>query len=279
MFNKLTITKKLTLLVTLVVVVTAGVLGYSVNNEYDKLLTQQELKSMGENTSEETARIHAILERMKEDVLFLSDTPPVQGIIRAQINNGIDRVDGSSENIWKKRLASIFVSFLKSKPHYLKVRYIGIKNKGKELVRVDKLKGKLKKYIGGNMQNKAHRAYFKKGITLKNNTVYLTDVNYDREFGEITKPYSSVMRAVTPVYNNEDNVFGMVVLTLDVTHMFSKFLSAFENHENEISRYIVNSNGDFLSTHEGHKILAFEFGESSSALLDHEGWEIGRAHV
>lgn len=272
MFKEFTITKKLTLLVTLVVVVTAGVLGYSVNKEYDKLLTQQELKSMGEHTSEEEARIHTIIERMKEDVLFLSATPPIQGIIRAQNNNGIDSVDGSSENTWKKRLASIFVSFVKSKPHYLKVRYIGIKNKGKELVRVDKLKGKLKKYIGENMQSKAYRPYFKKGISLKNNTVYLTDVNYNREFGKITKPYSSVMRAVTPVYNNEGNVFGIVVLTLDVNHMFSKYLSAFENHENEISRYIVNSRGDFLSTHGGHNILAFEFRESSSSLSVHEEW-------
>lgn len=274
MFKNFTITKKLTLLVTLVVVITASVLGYSVNNEYDKILTQQELKSMGDHTSEEAARILTILERMKEDVLFLSTTPPVQGLIRAQKNNGVDSFDGSSENIWKERLATIFVSFLKSKPHYLKIRYIGINNKGAELVRVDKLKGELNKYINENMQSKAHRPYFKRGIALKKNTVYLTDVNYNREFGEITKPYSSVMRAVTPVYNNEGNVFGIVVLTLDVSHMFSRFLSAYENYENEISRYIVNSNGELLSTHEGNKIFAFEFGESSNVLSDHEEWGV-----
>jgi len=273
MFKKFTITKKLTLLVTLVVVVTAGVLGYSVNNEYDKLLTQQELKNMGENASEEATRIQTILERMKEDVLFLSATPPIQGLVRAQKNNGIDSLDGGSdENIWKKRLATIFSSFLKSKPHYLKIRYIGIRNKGKELVRIDKLKGKLNTYIGENMQSKGHRPYFKKGIALKENTVYLSDVNYNREFGKIQKPFLSVMRAVTPVYTREGNVFGIVVLTLDVDYMFSKFLSAYESQENDISRYIVNSKGDFLSAHEGNQIFTFEFGESSNALSDHGEW-------
>ena len=121
---KFTIAKKLTLLVTLVVMVTAAVLSYELSNEYDLLLTQQELINMGENTGEEAAEILSTIKRMKEDVVFLNATPPVQGIIRSQANKGTDPLDGSTEKIWKERLEKIFISFLDSKPHYFSIRYI-----------------------------------------------------------------------------------------------------------------------------------------------------------
>lgn len=269
MFKNFTITKKLTLLVTLVVVVTAGVLGYSVNNEYDKLLTKQELISMGESTGEEATKILTTIERMKEDVIFLGATPPIQGLVRTQKNNGIDPLDGSSERLWKKRLSTIFESFLVSKPHYLKIRYIGIKNNGKELVRVDKLDGKIKYYLTENLQNKENRDYYKKGTSLKDKEVYLTDVNYNREFGKITIPYTPVMRAVTPIYTEKGKIFGIVVLNLDVNFLFSKFLS---KNKNNLFRYITNSHGNFLSQHKDNKIFAFEFGGSSAAITGHQEW-------
>ena len=267
-----TITKKLTLLVTLVVMITASVLGVSVNREYDKLFTQQELKNMGEQTSEATIRILTVLERMKEDVLFLSTTPPIHGVIRARDNNGLDIYGGSSEVAWKKRLEIIFDSFLKSKPHYIKSRYIGISDSGKELVRVDKHSGHLKRYGFKDLQSKSHRPYFKKGISLRMGEVHLTDVNYNREFGELTTPLTLVMRAVTPVYGNDGRVFGLIVLTLDANYIFSKYLTVDKNAYG-ITRYITNSKGDFLSMNNNVDAKVIDTSIPQSSLSSYQEWD------
>jgi len=268
---KITIAIKLTLLVTTVVVITTAVLGYSVNSEYDKLLTQQELINMGENTGEEAAEILSVIKRLNEDVVFLSTTPPVQGIIRSQNNGGIDTLGKSSEKEWKLRLENIFKSFLESKQNYFSIQYIGIENNGKEIVRLDKAGEIIKSHVYQRLQHKHPAEYYEKGIRLKKNEVYVTNIKYNREHGDFTKPYTPVMRAITPVYAKKGNLFGLVVLTLNVNYMFSDFLSS--SNENNLFRYITNNTGEFLSPHEDNKIFAFEFGQSSAVLSQHREWE------
>jgi len=269
---KNSITKKLTLLVSVVVLITAGVLGFSVNHEYDKLLTEQEIKIMGENTGKEVVKIETVIERMKEDTIFLSKTPPMQGIIRARANHGIDYVDGSTEKSWKKRLETIFESFLESKPHYIMARYIGIEEQGKEIVRVDRLNKKIRVYSDKEMQSKNNRSYFYKGKKLKANQTYVSDITYNREHGEITKPYVPVLRVVTPVYTLGGKLFGMVVLNLDVNFMFKDFLESAQEYSPgyAASKYITNQNGELLSNYDSFKPFSFEFDEVSNILTAHE---------
>ena len=267
-----TIAKKLTLLVTVVVVITSGVLGYSVNTEYDKLLTNQALENMGENTGEEAAEIVTTIKRMNEDVLFLSLTPPIQGLIRTQVNNGTDYLDGSTEKVWKNRLATIFKSFLESKHHYHSIRYIGVKNNGKELVRVENNKGEIKSYIYENLQHKSHRTYYKKGLTLKKREIYVSDIDYNREYDEIIKPYQLVMRSVTPVYTKEGDVFGVVVININVEHLFEDFLSSNRSNENTVFRYIINSKGETLDLHNEGEVISLHSKKSSTILLRRPEW-------
>jgi len=244
---KFTIAIKLALLVTVVVAITAGVLGYSVNVEYHKLLAEQELKNIGVNTGEEAAEIITTIKRMNEDVLFLSSTPPIQGLIRANNDSGIDALDGSTEYLWKKRLAIIFQSYLEAKPHYQSIRYIGVEDNGKELVRTDRNKGKIKSYIKEDLQQKENRKYYKKSVILKRKEIYVSDIEYNREFGEIVKPHQLVMRSVTPVYSTKNVVFGVIVINIDVSYLFADFLSLNNKDNNNVFRYIVNRKGEILN--------------------------------
>jgi len=263
---KFTITIKLTLLVTTVVVITSGVLGYSINSQYDQLLAKQELKNMGENSGEEAAEIFTTIKRMNEDVLFLSLTPPIQGIIRAQKNNGIDSLDGSSEIVWKKRLAIIFKEFLNAKPHYHSIRFIGKSNNGKELVKVDRYSGEVKANVLKELQEKGNRKYYKEGINLKSNSVYVSDVVYNRENGIIVKPYQLVMRSVTPVYTNEGSVFGVVVININSDRLFEDFLSA--NDDENTIRYIINSKEKILNLRNKDKGNVLEINDSHFPLKE-----------
>ena len=53
-------------------------------------------------------------------------------------NDGIDPLDQSSLHVWKSRLGEIFKSYVLSHDDIYQVRYIGLENGGRELVRVDR---------------------------------------------------------------------------------------------------------------------------------------------
>ncbi|MBU0539339.1 MAG: hypothetical protein KKF24_09605, partial [Gammaproteobacteria bacterium] len=87
----------------------------------------------------------ATLDRLKKDAYFLSGTPPISGIIRASRNDGFDEKERSSLQLWSKRLQEIFAAYLETHPSVMQVRYIGIANDGRELVRVDRKDGRVRK--------------------------------------------------------------------------------------------------------------------------------------
>src|SRR3972149_6240528 len=59
---------------------------------------------------------------LRRDVLFLSNAPPIQGILRAARNQGMDTQEGNSIETWAKRLQEIFSAFAEARPDYYQLR-------------------------------------------------------------------------------------------------------------------------------------------------------------
>ena len=74
--------------------------------------------------------MNAKISDLKSDAIFLSETPPIKGILRAKLNKGSDKIDNSSLLQWEERLSIIFTELLRAKPHYSQIRYIGTANRG-----------------------------------------------------------------------------------------------------------------------------------------------------
>lgn len=148
-------------------------------------------------------------------MLFLSNTPPVGGIIRATANQGFDPRDKNTHAQWEKRLQEIFAAFLRARPDYDQVRYIGVADGGLELVRVERKNGRVEVVSGKNLQAKGDRDYFLAGLGLKAGQVHFSEFNLNREHGKIEYPLHPAVRAVTPVFADNGKVFGMIVINRD----------------------------------------------------------------
>lgn len=55
----------------------------------------------------EKLRLNQTINTLRQDVLFLSTTPPVSGIVRAALNCGYDARDGDTRKRWEARLQQI----------------------------------------------------------------------------------------------------------------------------------------------------------------------------
>jgi PAS domain S-box-containing protein len=203
-------------------------------------------------------RLQQSVDALQRDVLFLSRTPPIQGVIRAVRNHGYDSADLSSLTTWKKRLEEIFVEFAKARASYYQIRYIGVAQNGKELVRVDVKDGKARVTPQNRLQAKASRGYYQATLHLKPGEVYLSQINLNREWGKVEVPHIRTIRGATPVFAPNGELFGMLVVNLDMGNMLDtiKTISLKDVHT-----YLVNTNGDFLIHPDPAHTFGFDQGQ------------------
>lgn len=164
------------------------------------------------------------INQLKADTSFLASTPPILGIKRATENNGIDPKDGSSLELWKKRLSVIFEEMLYAKGKYFQIRYIGKHNNGRELVRVNRYNEKIVKVKEQDLQSKEENEYFKGVMNVLGNEVYLSDFSLNKEYGRVVLPEQIVLRSAVPVMSVHNEKFGFVIINMNYTEIFKSLV-------------------------------------------------------
>ena len=238
------------------VLVTAVTVGVTIYTGGNRVLTQHELESLGEELHLQGAQIVSKVETLRDDIKFLSRTPPIQGIIRARTAGGVDPLDGSTEALWRQRLATIFTKFLESKSVYLRARYIGVADRGREIVRVGRSGNTVVTVAGEDLHARGETTYFQEATKLGPDEVYISDVNLNREQGAITEPHVPVLRLAAPVYSLEGEVFGIVVINMDFRSVMEKL-----SYKRYSYYYVTNDAGDFLAHPDPALSFGFELGE------------------
>jgi len=194
---------------------------------------------------------------LRQAVLALAGTPPIQAIIGATYNQGIDPQDHDSIDTWKQRLQVIFGAFATTHPSYLQVRYIGIAGNGLELVRVDRNAGRVLTTSPEALQAKGDRDYFQATLKLKEGEVYLSEINLNKEWGKVEAPHIRTLRAATPVYDPAGQLFGMVVINIDAGKILDRITAApFPG----VQVFLMNDRGDYLAHPNNHRTFGFDLG-------------------
>lgn len=194
--------------------------------------------------SSEDDVIRVTTKDIEKSLLAISETPPFQGIIRANKNNGYDVEGGSSYEQWKQRLETIFISQMKSTNNYMQLRYID--ENGKEMVRVDEVGSEFLPVSEENLQDKSDRDYFKSSINLGYQNIYVSKTELNREGNPpvISQPYIGVTRYSTPVIDETTNeTKGILIANVKFDSIIKdNDFTAYDNAET----YVVNQEGFYM---------------------------------
>ncbi|HUW49420.1 MAG TPA: diguanylate cyclase [Sulfuricella sp.] len=213
-------------------------------------------------------RMRQTVETLRQDVVFLSRTPPVSGIRRASRNGGIDPLDGNTAEKWKTRLQEIFAAFSDAHPNYYQIRYIGVADGGREIVRVVRKNGHVSVVPENRLQRKADRDYFKATIKLPEKETFLSEINLNQEAGQIEEPHVRTLSALTPIYAPDGSVFGMMSINMDVGALLD---TASVTHPPFIRSYLTNMKGDYLVHPDPGQSFGFELGKKRLIQQDFPG--------
>lgn len=190
----------------------------------------------------EKLRLNQAIDSLRQDVLFLSNTPPVPGIVRAALNHGYDSRYGNTHKVWAERLEQIFSAFSQAHPNYYQIRFIGAADGGRELVRIDNRAGKIEATPPSSLQAKGGREYFKATRALHPGEIYLSELDFNQGDGAKEVPDLLTLRAATPVFTTYGKMFGMVVLTMDVSSLLESAVTDLRGAQ----MYISNAAGHYL---------------------------------
>ena len=200
------------------------------------------------------------IDTLSQDVRFLAHAPPVQGIIRADANRGFDELKNHSIEAWKLRLEEIFTAFMVARPGYLQIRYIGIADGGRELVRVNARDGRMVVVPPSGLQTKGDRGYFQDTAKLGADEIYLSAINLNREGGKVQVPHVRTLRAAMPVYAPDGKLFGMVVVNMDAGIILKR---AADLAPAGAQVYLMNDRGDYLVHPDAARTFGFDLGQPS----------------
>ncbi len=168
--------------------------------------------------------------------------------------------EGSEESY--RDVEEVLLLIAKNNPAYSQIRVLGLKNAGREVVRVNRSADNIVLVDNTTLQEKAHRAYFRNTMKLEKGEVYFSPFELNREHKRIVIPHQPVVRISTPVFDEGGSFskLGIVIINIDSDHLFQQTKNFLSNNSDF---FVANELGQFLYHPDESLRYAFEFGKDA----------------
>jgi len=239
---------KLTIWIALLSLLSAGISVYFTYTHSRALLIQSSKDKLATATQVLANRYSFFIADITKDLLFIAQLPDIEEI-----------ASRNSPQTEKQRthLANALSGFLRSHEEYNQVRFIDAHNHGLELVRVDKAQNSVHIVEGMALQEKAHYSYVYNTLQLKQGSVFVSGIRLNKERGLLDGYGKPSVIVATPVYGANGNVFGAIVINVDLEKMFALIETDIPAGIDVIA---TNSAGDYILHPDQEKTFGFDKG-------------------
>jgi PAS domain S-box-containing protein len=246
---------RLTAAMVALVLLTATAVGYLTYRNVEAFALPRGLDRIDSRTRVLAAELEAGIRAARADVVGFASAVAVAGIVRSRLAGGVDPIGGTSEAVWRARMASRYAAELAAKPSYREFRIIGLDDGGREIVRVDRSGpgGAVRIVPDAELARQGDRDFLTDAIKLGAGEVYVSPIGLSRQNGSIRTPHVPIMRIATPLHKPNGTAFGIVIINIDLRLAFDRIRSAGRDGGHA---YVVNEQGDYLV----HPNPALEFG-------------------
>jgi PAS domain S-box-containing protein len=194
---------------------------------------------------------------MHREVLFLASLPAVQSIAKSAKHPGSNRSQMGREEAWKQQLATIFLGFARTDPEILHMKFLGMADSGKELVRIDRVNNALLVAPEGQLLQLAKRDYFIQTARCRPGETFLSELNLDRINGVVVVPHIPILRVGAPVFGTDGIMEGMIFVSIDARPLLDDFRNTLMV---PFETYLTNERGDFLCHPNKEMNFGFDLG-------------------
>lgn len=196
------------------------------------------------------SKVESRSEELVKNVRFMSTLPPIEGIIQARSEDKPEEAE--SEEIWVKRLQSIYMGLLEANPQYLSVSFWVIDPENSEqsttpLVRVERrraLGSRVHIVPTARLQPVTETPVLRMIRSMQPEDVYQEEIT-QQEINGVPSTFSSVIISGTPVYDQKTGtLFGIVTIEIDLETGLRALLEGFVQQGQHA--YVINSSQRIL---------------------------------
>ena len=241
---RISITVKNAFVYFLLLILTSVFLGYSIYKVSSNKIIENATLSLNHNNELVLIQFKTFLDDIRKDVLFLSKDPFLYQFLEEPDHLKL-----------KENLSKEYLALLSTKSHYLQLRFIGVDQNGKEIIRAEKFSDRIGLVSDEHLQIKGDRDYFQETVRLPKDSIYFSDINLNQEFGKIILPMVPTMRVAKSIYHN-DSLYGIIIINVDLSFVFNELK---KTAGNPYTLNLINSKGYFLIHPDSSKLFGFEF--------------------
>ncbi|TBW29122.1 ATP-binding protein [Gramella sp. KN1008] len=224
--------------------------GYLVFNKASGVIvdySKNEIKHASELAEQS---FYSLLGEVSSDIAVIANSPSLKSFVQ----------DPNPDS--RAAVNQLFFNTLKNKPSYFQIRWIGVEENGREIIRFNREKEDI--FESDSLQKKGDREYFRKTLELGPDEYYFSRIDLNQEYGIISRPYTPTLRAASPIF--EDNtVVGILVINVDMSKLYSTFDQIARNN---LQFYLVDDNGQYLYSPDKSEQFGFQKGNSSNFFSD-----------
>ncbi|MCB0706569.1 MAG: HAMP domain-containing protein [Saprospiraceae bacterium] len=221
-----------------------GLVGFVLLQYSSKEILSSSEKKLNHTAELINTKFSDYVESLKQDITFVAQSPLLQKYLETKKESD------------RKLLSEEYQSLISSKPDLFQIRFIGLKDTGKEMVRVERRGPKVIIVPDDQLQEKGKRDYFVETVSLPADSMFISPIDLNKEYGEISAPFVPTLRLALPVYQGA-TLIGIIVINTDLSLIFNSFNQILEP---PFELRMVNNTGYYL-IHEDHlKTFGFEFG-------------------
>ncbi len=145
------------------------------------------------------------------------------------------------------------------------IRYLDIN--GDEIIRINYNDLGAKIETQENLQNKKDRYYFIETMKIPDGHIYISPLDLNIENGAIEQPYKPMIRLSTPIYGDDGQLDGMIIINYLAKYMLQDVKKIAETEDDSL--YLVNQDGFYLTSKNPEEEWGFMFEDRQQSRFDH----------
>ena len=262
----MTLTTRLAVAMILLVAIAVSAVGWLSYRDLEQSLLPRVLDRLETHSRLVATDLESTARNAAGDIIIFRDLAAVAGLMRARLNDGMDRVDGTKETLWRDRLTSRLSAQLAVKPAYAQMRFIGVEDGGHEIVRVDRSapNGALRAASDDELRRVGGAPWFRASIKLAPDEIYVSRIELNEENGAIVRPEVPTLRVATPIFSGS-KMYGIVVIDVDMGPALDRVRKSPRPGE---TAYVVDAQGGYLVHPEPSREFGWQKGMSSDWVND-----------
>ncbi|WP_454621837.1 PAS domain S-box protein [Bradyrhizobium cenepequi] len=239
----MTLTTRLAIAMIALVAIAVGAVAWLSYRNLEQAIVPRVLDRIEAHSRFVAGDLATYTDSARADIVIFRDFAAVIGMMRARVNGGTDPVDHVSEALWRERLEGRLAAQLAIKPAYARLRYIGVADGGREIVRVDRSgpNGAVRAVPEAELPRAGDAPYFSDTLALGVGGIYVSPVELDKD-ASAARP-APILRVATPVPAADGKPFGIILIEIDMRGELDRVPGSVRPGE---TAYVVDISGNYL---------------------------------